>query len=1124
MKVKWKKSVLASLAALSLIFSASPEKSFAETAPLKKETEEAVPQNNSSRDTFLIFYKSKFTIMEHSKMGASLVKSFPALHCDVVKVKKGQPAEKVMKRYSQSSKVETVSFSTSFQGEESVKKANEVRPENNHGQSMSGAIFSNVGDPKAEKQYYLDSLKIKEAAKLSGNTDIPVALIGDGTAAGHPDLQRHVLKGYNLTDPMQPAVPNFSGNFDTATHSAGIIAADAGNGLGGKGINPNATVLPIDIFNGGDSTSDYLVAEGILYAIERKAKVLVVNVGSDSPSLILERAVKEALDEGITVISPILNVGTASAATDLYTYPASYKGVIGVGGISKKKEPVYDTVGPSYSVSAPGEDIYSTGYQYRGDFRTFKMSTGSTPAAAIVAGTVTLMLSKNPALTPKQVKYILEQTANDLGPKGRDPKFGYGLIDPVKALSFPYKNLPAFPEELQPSQQPKNAREVKFKDSVFERSDVLNSDYAAHWWKADIKNGEIVQISLGGTDTSDLEFELRFFAENRNDITMKVNGVKYGKKEGRQFIAEKDGTLFIGIEDVFGHNNSPYKVRITKASEPPKDESTWDSPIEVAQLPFDSKGEFLLSGEEGDKDYFRYSPSNTEIVTISLVDLPGINTGLKVFDFEKKDEPLATANFGAFSAEEALSFLAEAGKNYMIEVNIDPANDEEANFNWPYASFVPNYEYSDGCKECGHSSIEPYQLAISGTKLQQDEDLSEPADIQCANPSLMQTIKGGESKTGYFQFAGDCDTFTFSPDSDGMFEWKISPDEQRLAAYRPYVMIKEWNSKYESWDDIAYLLTRTTLRVALKKEAKYLVSVVNVYMGPSPVEYTLQNKKIWDGLLDSFEPNNMDSEAKVLPEGEFTASLSLRGGSFYGREDEWDMFYIKAAEQDETYRYYLESSSPPIALPDYLQADKQKYLVYIVEDTNGNRLIDSEEEAKKTSELFPDGYASSTFRTKAGVGYFFIISNFVHGPWDHSYYSFYKAQVELVNDRDEDGYNESKYSPSIKPIQLDFSNGRLEVSGYLNDLPQKWDTDWYQFNMDEKGKIKINLEFAKDMNGQLDIYTAEGKLVAHIDNGLEGDMEAVPSLELNKGSYYIAVSDVFGNSSLNPYHLKAEKK
>jgi subtilisin family serine protease len=50
------------------------------------------------------------------------------------------------------------------------------------------------------------------------------------------------------------------------------------------------------------------------------------------------------------------------------------------------------------------------------------------------AGVAALMLSVNPELNPWEVSGILRETTSDLGPKGVDSKFGYGLIDALAAV------------------------------------------------------------------------------------------------------------------------------------------------------------------------------------------------------------------------------------------------------------------------------------------------------------------------------------------------------------------------------------------------------------------------------------------------------------------------------------------------------------------------------------------------------------------------------------------------------------------------------------------------------------------------------------------------------------------
>ena len=64
----------------------------------------------------------------------------------------------------------------------------------------------------------------------------------------------------------------------------------------------------------------------------------------------------------------------------------------------------------------------------------YQFTTGTSVAAAEVSGVAALLIERNPSLTPAEVRKILMDTAKDLGPKGRDPEFGAGLVNAFQAV------------------------------------------------------------------------------------------------------------------------------------------------------------------------------------------------------------------------------------------------------------------------------------------------------------------------------------------------------------------------------------------------------------------------------------------------------------------------------------------------------------------------------------------------------------------------------------------------------------------------------------------------------------------------------------------------------------------
>lgn len=232
-------------------------------APLAyRQLEEA--QNQVSEDTLIVKYKEKIPASVHQKLGANVKKSFPLLGYDVVTIQKGKTLQEVARNYAKLKAVTSVTPSFTY------KKLG-------------------TNDPKNGQMYPLSLLQIDKALQLAGKHSVTVAVIDTGLDMKHPDLKAQLLPSYNAANPANPGIKDIHG-----THVAGIIGAAANNGVGAHGINPNVKILPIDVFNGGWGASDYTIAQGILYAIEKGAKVINMSLGGYFSSPILEDAVKKS--------------------------------------------------------------------------------------------------------------------------------------------------------------------------------------------------------------------------------------------------------------------------------------------------------------------------------------------------------------------------------------------------------------------------------------------------------------------------------------------------------------------------------------------------------------------------------------------------------------------------------------------------------------------------------------------------------------------------------------------------------------------------------------------------------------------------------------------------------------
>ena len=275
---------------------------------------------------------------------------------------------------------------------------------------------ANAGDPA---QYEIAKLRLVEAHVLSRGGDIKVAVIDSGIDAANPELEGSIADNFNALE--TPIAAHSHG-----TAIAGMIAAH-GKLLGAA---PNARILGIRAFDPKGTTAQgttFAILKGLDWAAAQNARIINMSfAGPNDPAI--HRALEAASKKGIVLIAAAGNAGAKSAPL----YPAAYTNVIAVSA-TDADDRIFEQSnrGSHIAVSAPGAQLLVAtpdGYE---------MSSGTSYSAATVSGIVALMLEKRSDLTPTQVRGILQASAKDIGPKGRDVMFGAGLADALGALNAP---------------------------------------------------------------------------------------------------------------------------------------------------------------------------------------------------------------------------------------------------------------------------------------------------------------------------------------------------------------------------------------------------------------------------------------------------------------------------------------------------------------------------------------------------------------------------------------------------------------------------------------------------------------------------------------------------------------
>lgn len=254
-----------------------------------------------------------------------------------------------------------------------------------------------------------------------GAEDVPIAILDTGVDPNHEDLQERISFGYNAFKDDD----EFYDEHGHGTHVAGITAATTNNLTGIAGVSWVNPILPVKVLNEEAEGTAFEVANGIRWATDHGAKVINMSLGDTHNSRIMYDAIRYAYKNDVVLIAAAGNDNV-----DTPMYPAAYDEVIAVSAVdSRRHKAIFSNYGNHIDVTAPGEHIPSTFLD-----NNYVMMSGTSMAAPHVAGLAGLIRSQSPQLSNDEVADIIRKTANDIGPRGHDPYYGFGEINVVKAL------------------------------------------------------------------------------------------------------------------------------------------------------------------------------------------------------------------------------------------------------------------------------------------------------------------------------------------------------------------------------------------------------------------------------------------------------------------------------------------------------------------------------------------------------------------------------------------------------------------------------------------------------------------------------------------------------------------
>ena len=278
-------------------------------------------------------------------------------------------------------------------------------------------------------------------------TGVKVAVIDTGVDYLHPELAPNFAGGFDfLNNDSDPMDDNGHG-----THVSGIVVA-ARDGVGMMGVAPSASLYALKVLgsNGVGSWSGIIAA--LDWSVGHGISVANLSLGSATdPGFTVRNAFDNAAKAGVFIVA---SAGNSGAGVDTVNYPGHFDSVVAVGSTTVLDDlSSFSSTGPTVALSAPGSAVYSTllggGYGYL---------SGTSMAAPHVAGVAALALSSGvpdfnaDGFLNDDLRRLLQVTAEDLGPEGRDDGFGFGLVDAKSALTYAKTNPVQIPWFSPPSE------------------------------------------------------------------------------------------------------------------------------------------------------------------------------------------------------------------------------------------------------------------------------------------------------------------------------------------------------------------------------------------------------------------------------------------------------------------------------------------------------------------------------------------------------------------------------------------------------------------------------------------------------------------------------------------------
>jgi Subtilase family len=278
--------------------------------------------------------------------------------------------------------------------------------------------FNDFYQPASDVRLYArDLLGWPDKSCLPGGegNQIKLGIIDGDINLRHPSLQDRIIHQQRFVS--QPAKDT-----DHATAIAVILIGNqVSQGL--MGLLGNANVYSAAVVESsayGDVASVSAIVQALHWLHRQQVRLVSLSLAGRQANRILEMALSYARRQGMLLFAAAGNERLRQQPA----YPAAFEAVFAITAVDAAQR-LYDRAnqGEYIDFAAPGVDLWTASSQQTGQYRSG--TSYAVPHALAVTAT---LLQINPALSAELVYESLRRLSKDLGTKGRDEKFGWGLL------------------------------------------------------------------------------------------------------------------------------------------------------------------------------------------------------------------------------------------------------------------------------------------------------------------------------------------------------------------------------------------------------------------------------------------------------------------------------------------------------------------------------------------------------------------------------------------------------------------------------------------------------------------------------------------------------------------------